>query len=92
MLDDLSALYGSGKGGRRPGAEEVEIQATERRLDLRLRRSYRASLLISNGFARPSSFIPEFYGAAALERFDKRNAQWAALTANCIGTWANAFR
>ena len=77
MLDDLSKLYGSDEGGRRPGAAEAEIQATERRLGVRLPPSYRAFLLVSNGFACPSSFIPELYGAAAVERFAVHNAQWA---------------
>jgi len=77
LLDDLSERYGSPKGERKPGAAETELQAAERRLGVRLPPSYRAFLLVSNGFARPSSFIPELYGAAAVEPFAKRNAQWA---------------
>ena len=73
----MSELYGPPNGERKPGAEEAEIQAAERRLGVRQPPSYRAFLLVSNGLARPSSFIPELYGAAAVERLAKRNAQWA---------------
>lgn len=77
LLDDLSELYGFDPGQRKPGATQMELQEMERRLGVRLPPSYRDFLLVSNGFAHPSSFIPELYGAAAVERFAKRNAQWA---------------